>query len=374
MIDTKTILMIDDEVDFLSTTQFLLESAHFKVITASSPEEGLKKALLNPDLILLDINMPGMDGLTVCKHLKEDKATSHIPIIMLTLNSTTIEKVTAFDYGVVDYVGKQFPFEEMLVRIRAALRDRSHKDSEESAELKNKKISDLRELIEKRDLQIMFQPIVFLKTGLPIGYEALSRGPKGTCFESPADLFEFAAEANLFGELDALSRSLSIKKANFLKRGELLFLNADPSITNTSDFRQLEFIKGSNITPGQICIEITERTFVKHFPILSRNLKEMRSRGVSVAIDDVGEGYSSLNAIAELKPEFIKIDISIIRNMGKDSVKQNLVRLVADLAKNINSRLIGEGVETKEECDTLLSLGVEYGQGYFFMKPFSLED
>ncbi|MFH1190399.1 MAG: EAL domain-containing response regulator [Candidatus Omnitrophota bacterium] len=374
MIDTKTILMIDDEVDFLATTQFLLEGVHYKVITASSPEEGLRKALLNPDLILLDVNMPGMDGLTVCKRLKENKATSHIPIIILTLNNTTMEKVTAFDFGVVDYIGKQFPFEEMLVRIRAALRDRSHRESEESAEIKNKKISDLKELIEKRDLQTFFQPIVFLKTGATIGYEALARGPKGTSFEDPSELFVFAAEVNMFNELDALSRNLSVKRAKFLKRGELLFLNADPSITGTSVFKNLEFLKDSNITPAQVCIEITERTFVKNFPILSMNLREMRSRGVSVAIDDVGEGYSSLNAIAELKPEFIKIDISIIRNMGKDNVKQNLVRLVAGLAKNINSRLIGEGIETRDEYDTLLSLGVEYGQGYYFMKPFSPEE
>lgn len=371
MNEIKTILMIDDEIDFLSTTQFLLETAHFKVITASSPEEGLRKALLNPDLILLDINMPGMDGLTVCKRLKEDKVTRHIPIIMLTLNSSTLEKVEAFNFGVVDYIGKQFAFEEMLARIQAAFRNRPHQNSGESDGIKNRKISDLRELIEKGDLQILFQPIVSLQTGLPIGYEALSRGPKGTCFENPADLFAFAADVNMFNELDSLSRNLSIKKAGFLKKGEMLFLNSDPSITHTSDFKNLECLKGSGITPEQICIEITERTFVKHFAILTMNLKEMRARGVSVAIDDVGEGYSSLNAIAELKPEFIKIDISIIRNVGKDGVKQNLVRLVAGLARNINSRLIGEGIETKEECDTLKSLGVDYGQGYFFVKPFS---
>ena len=231
MNEIKTILMIDDEIDFLSTTQFLLETAHFKVITASSPEEGLRKALLNPDLILLDINMPGMDGLTVCKRLKEDKVTRHIPIIMLTLNSSTLEKVEAFNFGVVDYIGKQFAFEEMLARIQAAFRNRTHQNSGESDGIKNRKISDLRELIEKGDLQILFQPIVSLQTGLPIGYEALSRGPKGTCFENPADLFAFAADVNMFNELDSLSRNLSIKKAGFLKKGEMLFLNSDPSIT-----------------------------------------------------------------------------------------------------------------------------------------------
>lgn len=370
MKETRTILMIDDEADFMSTIQFLLESAHFKVITASTPREGLEKALLKPDLILLDINMPEMDGLTVCKHLKEDKATEHIPVIMLTLNTSTLEKVTAFDFGAADYMGKQFPFEEMLARIQAALRVKSPDKTREAVEEKNRKISDLRDILQKKSLQILFQPIVFLKTGLPIGYEALARGPKGTLFENPAELFTFAAEANMFNELDSICRDLSIGGASFLKNGEILFLNIDPGTTGTPRFKTLEFLGNSKIAPSQICLEITERTFVKNFAMLSTNLKDVRSKGVRVAIDDIGEGYSSLNAIAELKPEFIKIDITIIRNMETDGVKQNLVRLVADLARSTNSRLIGEGIETRKECDALLSLGVEYGQGYHFGKPF----
>ncbi|MCX5678147.1 MAG: EAL domain-containing response regulator [Candidatus Omnitrophica bacterium] len=370
MKEAKTILMIDDEVDFLSTTQFLLESSNFKVITASTPHEGLRKALLKPDLILLDINMPEMDGLTVCKRLKENKATEDIPIIMLTLNTTTLEKVTAFDFGVADYMGKQFPFEEMLVRIQAVLKTKSPEKARESVEEKNRKISDLRDIVQRKNLQILFQPIVLLKTGVPIGYEALARGPKGTLFENPADLFTFATDVNMFNELDSICRDISIERAVFLKSGEILFLNIDPAITGTPHFKKLKFLNNSKIAPSQICLEITERTFVKNFPMLSMNLKEVRSEGVRVAIDDIGEGYSSLNAIAELRPEFIKIDINIIRNMETDSVKQNLVRLVADLARNTNSRLIGEGIETKKECDTLLSLGVEYGQGYHFSKPF----
>jgi EAL domain-containing protein (putative c-di-GMP-specific phosphodiesterase class I)/CheY-like chemotaxis protein len=362
--------MIDDEVDFLATTQFLLESSQYKVITASDPEEGIQKAFLKPDLILLDFNMPGMDGLTVCKHLKENKVTAHIPIIMLTLNNNTLEKVTAFNYGVVDYMGKQFPFAEMLARIQSVLREKSPEDANESAEEKNKKVSDLRVLLKRKNLQILFQPIVVLKTGTPIGYEALARGPKGTLFENPSDLFTFAADVNMLNELDSVCRDLSIEKASFLKNGEILFLNVDPSMTNIPRFRNLEFLAGSKISPDQICLEITERTFVKNFAMLSANLKDMRDKGVKVAIDDIGEGYSSLNATAELKPEFIKIDISIVRNMETDNVKQNLVRLIADLARNTNSRLIGEGVETIKERDALLALGVEYGQGYHFSKPF----
>jgi len=369
MEDTKTLLIIDDELDFLFCMQFFLENAHFRVITASSPQEGLDKARLKPDLILLDLTMPGMDGHTVCKHLKEDEATRHIPVMMLTSRTETVDKLTAFNLGVADYVGKHFPLEEILARIKAVLRERSPEIIKESIEEKHKKILELRSALDKKDIRILFQPIVNLSTRVPIGYEALARGPKGTFLENPLDLFAFAAGAGMLFELDSLCRDLSVQKAAFLKKEEMLFLNTDPSVINTERFQKLAFLDGSAITPGQACIEITERTCVKSFPVFSMYMKDMRSKGVKVAIDDVGEGYSSLNAIAELKPEFIKIDITIVRNIDSDNVKFNLVRLIAALAKSMNSHLIAEGVETEEECKKLLSLRVAYGQGYLFGRP-----
>jgi len=365
----QTLLIIDDEPDFLFAMRFFFESTHFKVITASNAQEGLGKARLNPDLILIDLKMPGMGGLELCKRLKEDEATRYIPAIVLTSGNETLDKVTAFDLGVVDFMRKDFPLEEILARVSAALRASSLEGMQKGAKARNKKILELRSALKKNDIRILYQSIVDLSTRVPIGYEALARGPQGTFLENPVDLFAFAAGSGMLIELDTLCRDLSVQNAKFLKPREILFLNTDPSVITTDRFRKLEFLDGSAITPGQVCVEITERTFVKNFPALSKYLTDMRSQGVKIAVDDVGEGYSSLNAIAELKPDFMKIDIAIVRNIDVDSIKPNLVRLIADLAKSTNSCLIAEGVETQAEIDALVSLGVKYGQGYFFMRP-----
>jgi EAL domain-containing protein (putative c-di-GMP-specific phosphodiesterase class I) len=146
-------------------------------------------------------------------------------------------------------------------------------------------------------------------------------------------------------------------------------LNTDPAIIHGNHLKEFPFLKDSSIALQQVCLEITERSFVKNLALLSTYLKDMRAKGIKIAIDDVGEGYSSLNAIAELKPEFIKIDITLVRNIAADNIKLSIVRLIVDLAKRINSRLIAEGVETKQDCDALRGLGVGYGQGYLFMRP-----
>lgn len=366
----KLILLIDDEPDFLVTMRFFLENSNFRTITASSPEEGLEKARLKPDLILLDLIMPGMDGHEVCRRLKEDSTTLFIPIIMLTSHDKTLDKVEALNLGVADYIGKHFPFEEILARIKAVLREKTIALSLEAIQERNKKILELRRIIDEVNLRILFQPIVELPTRQPIGYEAFTHGPKGSFLENAVDLFSLANEANMFYELDKLCLSLAIKKASFIPSEQLLFLNTDPTVIDKQYFRNLNFLEDYPVRPSRICLEITERTCITNFSRLSDDLNYLRSLGIRVAIDDVGEGYASLKAIAELKPEFIKIDISLVRNVDSDGVKNNLVQFIVNLGKKINSCLIAEGIETEEEYNMLLFLGVDYGQGYLFARPF----
>ena len=365
----KLILIIDDEPDFMEMMRFFLENANFRVIIASTPEEGLEKALLKPDLILLDLMMPRMDGHEVCRRLKENDLSLSISIIMLTCKDRTFDKVEAFNLGVTDYIGKQFPFEEILARIRAVLRETSPEITFQAKQERNKKILELGKIINEKNLRTLYQPVVVLSTRQPIGYEALTRGPLGSPLENAADLFALANEENMFPELDRICLSLAAKKATFLSPNHLLFLNTDPIVLNKEYFKNLDFLKDSTLSPYQICIEITERTCVKNFAKLSADLGYFKSLGAKVAIDDVGEGYSSLKAIAELKPEFIKVDMGLVRNVNADGIKGSLIQVIADLTKKVNSHLIAEGIETEEEYKTLLSLGVEYGQGYLFAKP-----
>jgi EAL domain-containing protein (putative c-di-GMP-specific phosphodiesterase class I) len=202
-----------------------------------------------------------------------------------------------------------------------------------------------------------------------MGYEALSRGPQGTVLENPVDLFAVAVDENMFTELDALALSLAVQRAGFLSHNHILFLNVNPAFIDADYFKYLDFLKDSKIIPSSICIEITERTCIKNFTKLSSMLEYFQRLGMKIAIDDVGEGYSSLKAIAELKPDFIKAGMSLIRNIDSDTTKNSLVQLIAELAIKMKSHVIAEGIETEEEYKTLLKLGVEYGQGFLFAKP-----
>ena len=369
MENKKLILIIDDEPDLLEMMRFFLESANFRVIIASAPEEGLEKARLKPDLILLDLNMPRMSGHEVCKRLKEDELSLSIPVIMLTCQDKTLDKVEAFNLGVADYIGKDFPLEEILARIKAVLRETAPAATSLAKQERNKKILELRMIVEEKNMRTFFQPIVTLASKKPIGYEALTRGPAGSFLENPVDLFTLANEESMFFELSRASLSLAVKRATFIGQGQLLFLNIDPIILNKDDFKGLDFLADSKITASQVCIEITERTCINGFARLSSDLKYFKAQGVKVAIDDVGEGYSSLKAIAEIRPEFIKVDMGLVRGVNADEVKKSLVQAIADFAKKMHSYLIAEGIETQEEYSALLSLGVEYGQGYLFAKP-----
>lgn len=365
----KLVLVIDDEPDFVETLRFILENSNFRVITTTSPEEGLEKARQNPDLILLDLKMPHMSGHDVCKRLKENIETMHIPIVMLTSEEQLLDKVEAFNLGVADYIGKHFPIEELLVRIKSVIKRNSSSVTFLTLQEKNEKIMFLRKIIDERSIRTFYQPIVRMDTRQPIGYEALARGPKGTFFENPINLFAVANEANMSFELDTLCMSNSVKNAEKFIKDNLLFINTDASVLNSEYLKKLEFMKDSKLNPSQICIEITERTCITNFSLISNNLSSLKPIGVMFVIDDLGEGYSSLKALVELKPEFIKIDMGLIRNVNADVVKQSLIQVICDLNKKMKSHLIAEGIETEEEYKTILSLGVEFGQGYLFAKP-----
>ncbi|MFH1754054.1 MAG: EAL domain-containing response regulator [Candidatus Omnitrophota bacterium] len=369
MVIKKLILIIDDDPDFIATMQYFLENSNYNVIKALCGNEGINMARHKPDLILLDLKMPDISGHEVCKRLKENSETRNIPIVMLTSHKATIDKVEAFNLGVVDYIDKDCPFDEMLARFKAVLRSKSSMAIASDVQENNKKIMALREAIDKKDLRILFQPIVNLTSCEPIGYEALTRGPRGTFLESPVALFNLASESNMFFELEALCRNLSIKKATFIKKDKLLFLNTDPGAIYGKDFKDLEFLKGSAITPDQICIEITERTCIKDYARLSNELSHYRSMGMKVAIDDVGAGYSSLSAIAEIKPDFIKIDIALVSNLDTNDLKKHLVQAIVSLAEKLNLSIIAEGIERKEEHEALRGFGVQNGQGYLFARP-----
>ncbi len=227
-------------------------------------------------------------------------------------------------------------------------------------------------IIKSKLIQTLYQPIVRLADGEIIGYEALSRGPRNTPFESPVVLLEEAENHLCLWELELLLRKLAIERSRNLQENQLLFLNVDPRIINDPNFHQgltREYLSAMDLKPSSIIFEITERFTVQDYNTFSTVISNYRDQGYGIAIDDAGAGYSGMHTIAVTKPQYVKIDMEIVRNVSGDPLRQAIVKSFVLLGQNANIRIIAEGIETYEELKTLISLGVYAGQGYYLKRP-----
>ena len=231
---------------------------------------------------------------------------------------------------------------------------------------------ELRRILRGARLRTHYQPIVDMESDTIMGYEALTRGPENTAFEVPEALFSCSDSVSLSGELDALCRCEAVRNARGFDPAMKLFVNALPEALQSGsldDGGLKRIIRETNLQPRNIVLEITERYAIKDFEAFSRELNAIRLQGYLVAIDDVGTGYSSLHSISEVQPDFLKVDISLVKNVHQSLIKQHLVRSLLQVGSRIGARVIAEGIESEEECRSVRSCGIRYGQGFYFARP-----
>lgn len=230
-----------------------------------------------------------------------------------------------------------------------------------------RRVSDLRSSLRDRGVYIDYHPIVVTDTQEIFGYEALARGVMRS-LRSPEVMFDVAAEADLVWELSRLCRAKAIEGIETRLQGnELLFLNVDPH-----DFSDPIFDEHEVTHPERVVIEITERTAIKDYPKFRERLRAFREIGFRFAVDDAGSGYAGLGSIANLEPDFIKLDISLINAIDTNFIKQNLVQTMVRFANDHGAMVIAEGVERAEEFKTVKDLGVHLVQGFFLHRPSHL--
>nr|WP_319488765.1 bifunctional diguanylate cyclase/phosphodiesterase [uncultured Caproiciproducens sp.] len=234
---------------------------------------------------------------------------------------------------------------------------------------------ELDKIIDGKYIKTVFQPIVSLRDGSVIGYEALSRITCESAIANPEELFQIAGESSRLWDLELLCRTTALQSA-YLKTGCLLdkklFLNVNPDVMHDLKFRQgftKEYLKNYGAVPENIIFEITERNAASDMAGFQGAVAHYKGQNYKIAIDDAGAGYSGLNLISDINPHYIKLDMKLIRNIDKDSIKFALVKSMIELSHVANIGLIAEGVETKEELVTLIELGVQYAQGYFLQRP-----
>jgi len=229
------------------------------------------------------------------------------------------------------------------------------------------------DILRKKAFFIHYQPIISLGIGDIFGFEALTRGPLNSYFYYPDRLFLYAENQGSLYKLEKITRELAIENSrDFLKKEQKLFINISSQVIYDPKFISgytTALLEKYQLTPHNIIFEITERSAIKDFDAFRKVLEHYRMQGFKIAIDDAGAGYSSLQAISELNPEYIKIDRSLIQNIDKNDLKKSLVETLTNSAKKINSKVIAEGIETAEELHTTVNLGVQYGQGFFLARP-----
>jgi len=231
---------------------------------------------------------------------------------------------------------------------------------------------ELEEILQSKNITAVFQPIVSLIDGEIFGYEALSRGPQGSLLEKPDALFPAAEKFNKVWELEFLCRSKAFAVANVLPKDKMLFVNVDPKIINDARFQKgvtLDMLAHYKIDASSIIFEITEKNSIDDYKSFRKVLDNYTSQGYKIAIDDTGAGYSGLKLLAETRPQFIKIDMDLVRNIDKDNLKKALMKAFYEFSVMTNMKIIAEGIETIDELNTLIHIGIHYGQGYLLQRP-----
>ncbi len=231
------------------------------------------------------------------------------------------------------------------------------------------------ELVLEGCVYSVYEPIVEVATRTVFGYEALARGPEDSELHWPAALFASASEQDLLFQLDCLCRQSGLAGARDLPGGAKLFLNVRPTTIHDPNFRAealCRTLEDCKLSPSDVVFEISEQESIGNFDIFREVRDYYRGLGFQIALDDTGAGYASLEAVMELSPDFIKVDRAFVSGIDEDPARQELLRALRSVAEQIGARIIGEGLDTLEELETLGRLGIPYGQGWLFGRPTPL--
>ncbi len=230
-------------------------------------------------------------------------------------------------------------------------------------------LASFRKVLHEEALTPLYQPIVDLLSGEIIGYEGLIRGPSDSPLHVPATLFNAARLCGETAELERLCRKVHIDKFVQMGLEGKLFLNMSPDVLlKPASWPQASAPEG-RLPPENIVIELTESDASSDYPLLRQAASDYRGFGLQIAIDDLGEGFSSLRLWSELRPEFVKIDKYFVQGLDTDAVKRQFVRSIFEIAQQSRSLVIAEGIETEAELQAVRSLGIPYGQGYLLARP-----
>lgn len=228
---------------------------------------------------------------------------------------------------------------------------------------------DVEEVLAEGSLRTAFQPICGLESRVTVGFEALARFPDTTEATTPRHWFEQAARLGLVHDLELLAAETALAQFDRLPESSFLAVNLSPSTASSRAVADLV----ATVEAARLVIDIAEHSEVdsRHF---LEAIDHLRSLGVRIALDDAGASDVALHRLVGLRPDIVKVDTSIVHGIAADELRQAVAYAYASLAERTGAICLAEGVETEEELEVLLTLGITMGQGYLLGRPEFLAD
>jgi EAL domain-containing protein (putative c-di-GMP-specific phosphodiesterase class I)/GGDEF domain-containing protein len=232
--------------------------------------------------------------------------------------------------------------------------------------------AELKKAMREEAIRTVWQPVVELSSGAFYGFEALARGPVDSMFEMPRAMFALSGRVGASGDLDRLCRAAAFREGAGVASGRKLFVNVLPSTLAGDEWSAgavPELLAASGRAPADVVVEVSERAIGADAPSLVAGWEALRREGFALALDDVGTGRDGGEVLDRLRPDFLKVDASVVRGIDGNLVKQEIFATIARAGETIDARLVAVGVESAEEAATLRRLGARYAQGYHFAGP-----
>jgi EAL domain-containing protein (putative c-di-GMP-specific phosphodiesterase class I) len=369
-----SVLVVDDDPVVLTATTECLEALGYRVTACGSGHDALE--LLNQqtfEVMLTDVQMPDVGGLRLLRAVRDRDLD--LPVVLIAGTPELSTALAAVEYGAFHYLMKPATAEQLAPTLERAV------NAGRMARLKRnyfEQLDSISPVVGDRagfdatldralaSLWIAFQPIVRASDARVFAQEALMRSTE-LALPHPTAILEAAERVGRVHEVGREVRNEIASSVAAASKDWTIFVNLHPQDLLDPALYYAESPLSRIST--RVVLEITERTPLDGFRDLSVRVKQLRDMGFRIALDDLGAGYAGLTSFTSLEPEFVKLDMSLVREVQSNGTKQKIVRAMVGLCHDMGKQIIAEGVETADERDALVALGCDFLQGYFFGRP-----
>ncbi|MCU1283553.1 MAG: diguanylate cyclase/phosphodiesterase [bacterium] len=358
------ILIVDDEPLLLRAfSRVLMRNGHEVVQAAEGGEAAALVAKRRFDCAFVDLGLPGAGGLEVLAALRARDPM--LPIILMTGMPTLETAIDAVAAGAMRYLVKPIDSPDLQAAAIDAIRMRRREDGDRYDRRKRDDVANAESLDRAfESLYMVYQPIARWGRREVYAYEALVR-TREPSVPHPGALLDIAQRCDRLPELGRrIRRAVAATAATSMAR---LFVNLHPIDLLDDDLYDQEAPLSRHAR--RVVLEVTERAGLDEIADLADRLRRLRALGFRIAIDDLGEGYAGLTSLARVAPEFVKLDMSLVRGIDSSVAQQQIVASTLQLCRALGSEVIAEGVETIAERDALVAIGLDFLQGYLIARP-----